>query len=190
MLGEDDILVCIPTTIHLFGLIPGSEESQCPMLSLDLWSVTIWPLVIEMWLGTWSYYVSTFLLFDLSQYSSQLFNHWVLIFTYLLNSGSSNSDQWFLNYAPFIRFLCSGGGDVKFCFDLSHYLPSSLDNDTPWKVHYLPLIEALGQAKYFIHSWDITLFPHPFPPWGRITAFRHISGGAYWNIYIDPGLNW
>ena len=53
-------------------------------------------------------------------------HHQAPTFTYLLNSGLSNSDQWFLNYAPFIRFLCSGRGDVKFCFDLSHYYPVCL----------------------------------------------------------------
>ena len=38
-----------------------------------------------------------------------------------------------------------------------------------------------GLGQMLIHSQDITLSPHPFLPWGRITAFRHISGGTYSN---------
>ena len=37
-------------------------------------------------------------------------HHWAPTITHLLNSRLSNLGQWFPNYTPFIRFLCSGGG--------------------------------------------------------------------------------
>ena len=48
MLGEDDVLVHIPTTTHPFDSILGSEESQCPKLSLDLLFAMKRPLVIQL----------------------------------------------------------------------------------------------------------------------------------------------
>ena len=74
MLGEDNVLVCIPTITHPFDLIFGSEESQCSTLLLDSLLMTIWLLVIKMWLITWSYYVSTSLPIDLNCHSLHLFD--------------------------------------------------------------------------------------------------------------------
>ena len=48
VLGEDDILVRISITTHLFGSILGSEEGPHHMLALDPLFTTIRPLVIEI----------------------------------------------------------------------------------------------------------------------------------------------
>ena len=74
MLGEDDVLMCIPTNAHLFDLILGSKKSQCPMLSLDPLFMMIQLLVIRMWLVTWSYCISTFMPIDLDCHSLHLFD--------------------------------------------------------------------------------------------------------------------
>ena len=48
LLGEDDLLVHIFITTHLFDLILGSEESQCFVLFLDSLFMMIQPLMIEI----------------------------------------------------------------------------------------------------------------------------------------------
>ena len=48
VLGEDDILVCISITTHLFGSILGSEEGQHPMLALNSLFMMIRPLDIKI----------------------------------------------------------------------------------------------------------------------------------------------
>ena len=67
--------MCIPTTTHPFDSIPSSKESQCHALSPDLLFVTIQPVIIEIWLFTWSYCISTFLLIDLNRHSLHLFDY-------------------------------------------------------------------------------------------------------------------
>ena len=97
MLGEDDILVCIPTITHPFDLILGSEESQCPTLLPDFLFVMIWLLVIKMWLITWSYYVSTFLPIDLDRHSLHLFN------SRFITESQPSPTCWILDWAIWIE---------------------------------------------------------------------------------------
>ena len=43
--------------------------------------------------------------------------------------------------------------------------------------------------KHFIHSQEIAFSPHPFLPWGRVTTFMHISGGAYSNLLTQDSIS-
>ena len=74
MLGEDNVLVCIPTITLPFDLIFGSVESRCSMLLSDSLFILIQLIAIEMWLITWSYCVSTSLPIDLDCHSLHLFD--------------------------------------------------------------------------------------------------------------------
>ena len=137
MLGEDNVLVCIPTITHPFDLIFGSEESQCSTLLLDSLFMTIQLLVIKVWLITWSYYISTSLPIDLDC-------HWL----HLFDSGFITELQpsptcWILDWAIWISGsqLIHHSSDSSVLGGMSNFtliflviFPVLLT--TPWKLHY------------------------------------------------------
>ena len=112
-------------------------------------------------------------------------HHWAPTNTYLLKPGSSNLDQWLPSYTPFIRFLCSRGmSNIALILLFAQYswqqysLNASLYNfdlspGSGWTLHSFPRNRLLS---------------HPSLPWGRITAFRHISGGAHSNFSTQDSI--
>ena len=122
MFGEDDTLVHIPTTTHPFDSILGSKESQCPALFLDPLFVMIWPLIIEIWLFTWSYCISTFLPIDLDRHSLHLFDYefitepWPLPTCWILVQAIWISGSWIIHHSSDSSVLGEGMSNFTLIF--------------------------------------------------------------------------
>ena len=119
---------CIPITTHPFNLILNSKEGPHFTHSLSPLFVIIWPLVIKI--------LPVFLIpqclvdGQLPTHQSQLplieFHQLSILWhnttqSNLLSTGSSHLNQWSQKDELFFGCFCSGGEDVKCCFDFPHF---------------------------------------------------------------------